>query len=74
MNTFTFLRRTILIFVALASTTAAVSLQFLPNDALSLTNAQTPLLLALLALLTLPAPTLAARLAARRAPQPQPTD
>lgn len=74
MTAFILLRRTTLLLVALASTTAAISLQFLPAGAASLANAQTPLLLALLALLTLPGATLAARIAARRVPQPQPTD
>lgn len=63
---FRLLRRAALILIALASIGAAVSLQFLPSASFSLTTANTPLLLALVALLALPPVTLATLAANRR--------
>jgi hypothetical protein len=60
------LRRAALVVIAIASIGAAVSLQFLPSPAFSMTTANTPLLLALAALLTLPPATLATLAANRR--------
>lgn len=63
------LRSLTLVLLAAASITAGVSLQFLPGEALSITTAQTPLLLALLALLCLPGATIAS-IALSRPPIP----
>ncbi len=63
---FPLLRRTALVLIALASIGAAVSLQFLPSASFSVATANTPLLLALAALLTLPPATLATLAANRR--------
>ncbi len=63
---FVLLRRATLLLVALASIAAAISIQFLPPAAFSLSTADTPILGALLALLALPPATLATLAANRR--------